>query len=90
MIRARLENVAVSGPRATAKMTDGASNAGPTFFVKEEDRWRVDLAPMAAAVDQVLQRMARDSGRSEDEFIFSSVGSVSGRRVTDAIWQPLE
>ncbi|MCI0378867.1 MAG: hypothetical protein L0215_14770 [Gemmataceae bacterium] len=91
VVRAGLQDIAVSGPRATARVTaEGKPTRELFHFVKEGDRWTLDLVPTIKATDQVLQLAARNKGMKENVFLFSVISSLSGRRVTDAIWLPLE
>ncbi|MBW3539792.1 MAG: hypothetical protein KY476_05940, partial [Planctomycetes bacterium] len=91
VVRVGIDDVAITGNRATAKVTKGGKRTGETFhFVKEHGRWKLDLTPTFRAADQLFQEAARRRGMSENEFIFSVITSLSGRQVTDEIWQPLE
>jgi hypothetical protein len=91
VVRLTLEDVAVSGPRATAKASADGKQTGERFhFVREEGSWKLDLGPTIQATDQVMQGIARKKGMSENELVFSLITSVSGRQVTEAIWRPLE
>jgi hypothetical protein len=91
VVRAGLDDVAVRVPRATAKVTNAGKATAEVFhFVKDGERWTFDLVPTIKASDQALQQAARTKGVTEDEFIFSVITSLSGRKVTDAIWRPLE
>src|SRR5687767_4748366 len=81
VLRLNLQDVVVRGTRASAKATlDGQASADRFHFVKEQDKWKVDLARVFQGSDQVLQRQARQKGMEENEFLFSVITSVSGRR----------
>lgn len=91
VLRLNLQDVVVRGTRASAKATlDGQTGADRFYFVKEEDRWKLDLVRVFQNSDQVLQRKAREKGMEENEFLFSVITSLSGRRASDTIWRPLE
>jgi len=91
VIRAGLEDISVSGSRATAKVTaDGKSTGEHFHFVKEAESWKYDLGPTIKGADQALQQLARQKGLSDNEYIFSMISSLSGRKVTEAIWSPVE
>jgi hypothetical protein len=91
VVRAGLDDIAVNGPRATAKVTVSGKPTTEVFhFVKEGERWTFDLAPTIKRSDQALQQAAQTKGVSENDFILSVITSLSGRKVTDSIWRPLE
>ncbi len=91
VVRAELRDIASNGARGTAKVTvDGQPTTEVFHFMKENNEWRFDLAPTIKKTDQALQMAVRNQGVSENEFIFSILTSLSGRKVTDDIWQPLQ
>ena len=89
VVRIRLAEITALGRRATAKVTDlGKPTGDINHFIKEADGWKVDLLPTMKGADQLFQRLAKKSGQSENEYIISVITSLSGRQVTDMIWQP--
>jgi hypothetical protein len=91
VVRSGIQDVAARDQRATAKVTvDGKVTAEVFHFVKEGGQWKFDLMPTIKKSDQVLQMTAKSRGMEENEFLFSIISSLSGRKVTDEIWKPLE
>ena len=43
-----------------------------------------------ADTDQALKAAAKQKGTTEDEFIFSLIETISGRKVEDSIWTPIQ
>ena len=91
VVRAALGDIAASGARGTAEVTINGQPTTEVFhFMKEDSEWKVDLAPTIKKFDQALQLAARNQGVTENEFIFSIITSLSGRKVTEDIWTPLQ
>jgi hypothetical protein len=89
--RAGVTDVVVSGSTATAKVTvDGKKSEEMFHFVKHDGKWTIDLLPSFPRADTVFQKLAADSGKSENAFLFDVLTLLSGRPVTDEIWKPLE
>lgn len=91
VVRTTLGTVTVAGNRASAEVLVGGQRAPHRFqFSKENGSWRFDLVQLLPSTDQALKTVARQRGMSEDEFIFSLIESVSGRRVEPTIWVPVQ
>jgi hypothetical protein len=89
--RAGVTDVIIHGSQATARVTvDGKSSAELFHFVKADGRWTIDLVPSFATVDQLFRQAASGQGMTENDFLFSIITKLSGRQVTNSIWQPLE
>jgi hypothetical protein len=89
--RAGVTDVEVSGSAATAKVTVNGQKSDEMFhFAKHDGKWTIDLVPNLPRADVLFQKMASESGQGENEFLFQILGLLTGRPVTDAIWQPLE
>lgn len=91
VIRTTLGTVSVAGNRATSEVLIGGQTAPHRFhFARENGAWRFDLVQLLQTTDQALKAVARQRGMSEDEFIFSLIETVSGKRVEPAIWVPVQ
>jgi hypothetical protein len=91
VVRTTLGTVTVAGNRASAEVLVGGQRAPHRFqFSKENGLWRFDLVQLLPSTDQALKAVARQRGLSEDEFVFSLIESVSGRRVEPTIWVPVQ
>lgn len=91
VVRAGLTDIAVTGNRATGKVTLGGEPTTEIFhFRKENNGWKFDLVPTIKKTDQALQMSAKSRNVSENEFLFSILTSLTGNRVTENVWKPLE
>lgn len=91
VIRTTLGNVTVANNRATAEVLIGGKTAPNRFqFAKEDGSWKFDLIQVIRDTDQTLKAAAKQRGTTEDEFMFSLIETVSGRKVEDSIWTPLQ
>lgn len=90
VIRTTLGKVDVANTRATAEVLIGGQSAPNRFqFSKENGTWKFDLIQVIRDADQALKAAARQNGMTEDEFMFSLIETVSGRKVADTIWAPI-
>ncbi|HYG22611.1 MAG TPA: hypothetical protein VEH04_07515 [Verrucomicrobiae bacterium] len=90
-IRTTLGKVDVANSRATAEVLIGGKRSPNRFqFLKEDGRWKFDLIQVIRDTDHALKAAAKKQGATEDEFMFSLIETVSGKRVEDAIWNPIQ
>ena len=59
-------------------------------FHQEADGWKLDVAQMSKLGEAVFLKLAKDSGMSENDYIFYLVRIVSGKPVQDSVWEPLK
>ena len=59
-------------------------------FYKEQETWRVDLTSIFSISTISIQKMADDSGKNVDDFLFSLLEMVTGRKPGKEIWQPVK
>jgi hypothetical protein len=91
VIRTTIGKVDVATDRATAEILIGGKTAPNRFqFSKESGQWKLDLIQVIRDTDQALKAAARRQGTTEDEFMFSLIESVSGRKVEESIWTPIQ
>jgi hypothetical protein len=62
----------------------------PLFFDfnKENNKWKVDLTSVLPASTMAFQKMVDDSGKTENEFLFSILEMLTGRKPGAEIWVP--
>lgn len=83
-------DIGVGGTSATGvHVFQGQETPFKWIFRKEEGGWKINLTSMMVMGDQALKMAVRKSGLPENDFLFSVLESVSGRRVQDTVWQPL-
>ena len=85
-----LGDIAVSGNTASAEAGSAGEQVGRFVFVKEQDRWKLDLTKLITASEPALQAAVAQQRVSENEFLFRVIGATTGRTVTDTIWKPLQ
>jgi len=92
VMRAGLEQVVVSGDgKASAHLTMGGKLTPEEFhFLQENGSWRVNLVPTLEQAEKDCQGLAQSQGKSEDDYLFEAIKSLSGRDVDESIWKPLE
>jgi hypothetical protein len=59
-------------------------------FYKEEGHWKIDLTSIFAVSTMAFQKMAAESGQSENEYLFSLLEVLSGRKPGPEIWQTIK
>ncbi|HEY7366630.1 MAG TPA: hypothetical protein VIE37_21240 [Methylomirabilota bacterium] len=80
----------VFGNDASADYVKGGKPTPLKFrFTKEDGRWKVDLTALTPMADQGMSMLIKKQGVDEDAFIVGLVESVSGKKVSPSIWQPL-
>lgn len=84
-------DIRVSGSRATAAAFLKEKKAGNSFhFSREGGSWKLDLIQTLRDTDLLLKEQIKQAGVSENGFIFNILEVLSGRKVPDSIWEPLE
>jgi len=83
-------NVEVSSSRAISDVFSSGKKVPIQFlYRKENGTWKFDLYHLMINSDGPLRTAALQSGLGENEFIFKLAETLSGTKVTDAIWSPL-
>ena len=90
VIRTSLGKVDTASDRATAEvLVDGKRAPNRFQFLKENGKWKIDLVALIQDTNQTLKSAASQAGKTEGEFMFSLIESVSGKKIEDAIWTPI-
>lgn len=58
-------------------------------FNKENEKWLIDLTSIMPASNIAFRQLIDSKNLDDDEFVINMIESVSGKRVTENIWQPL-
>jgi hypothetical protein len=89
--RVELRDVAVLDPaRALGQLyAAGLPSGFRAGFVREAERWKVDLAATLEGVGRVVSQVARSTGASESVVIVNLLAAATGQPVTGAVWRPL-
>lgn len=90
MIRTALGKMEVADNLATAQVLIDNQVAPNRFqFSKEDGIWKFDLIHVIHDTDRALKAAVKQSGVSENEFIFSLIEILSGKKIDDTIWTPI-
>ncbi len=83
--------VSIEGEFATGNIVASGQKSPLNFhFYKEEDAWKIDLTSIFQVSNAGLSSMIKSNGMTENEFIFSSLEMLTGKKVEDSIWEPLK
>jgi hypothetical protein len=58
-------------------------------MVREDGAWKIDLTETIINSNTAFVYLIKDSGYTEDEFIFMMIESTGGVRPTEKVWEPL-
>ncbi|MCP5004767.1 MAG: hypothetical protein GY941_12630 [Planctomycetes bacterium] len=58
-------------------------------FVKENDQWKLDWTAVMPISDKSFKQAIETSNLDEDEYIIKILESISGKKLSEDIWQPL-
>jgi hypothetical protein len=84
---ARLGDVRIAGDRGFAPLAAGPQPSDVDFeFVRVGEDWKFDLAATMPHANAAFSEMARESGLTEDEFVFEMIEILSGERVDASIY----
>jgi len=83
--RQELGEIKVDGDVANATQKTGLPSSYD--FHREQGQWKLDLGAVIASVNFAFKQAAKESGQTENEFLFALLESATGRRVTQAIWR---
>jgi hypothetical protein len=56
-------------------------------FYKESGQWKIDLTSIFSVSNTAIEKLVQDSGQGENEFLFSLLEKMTGRRPGPEIWQ---
>lgn len=86
----KLGDVIIDGNFAKGQLSVNGQTSEVFFnFYKEEGNWQLDLTSIFRLSAMVFNKMIKDSGQEENEFIFTLLETISGNRPSNEIWKPL-
>ena len=60
-------------------------------FVQEDQKWKIDISGSIPKGEQELMELKNESGlETEEEFFFWALSALTGKKVTNKIWIPLD
>lgn len=88
--RNELGTIKIDKETAQAFIKSNGAETGMFFnFYKEKRNWKLDLTSFFPTANLVFQKLIRDDGRSENEYLFYLLEMITGEEVTENIWQPV-
>jgi hypothetical protein len=91
VITTQIGDVKVEGNFANGQMISNGKKTPLYFhFSKENNEWKVDLTSIFPPTNMALKKMLSDKGLSDNDFIFQTLESLTGRKVAKDIWRPLK
>ena len=66
--------------------------ASPLYFhfYKQDGNWKVDLSSIFPDANLALQQIIKDTGLSEEDYIFSSLETLTSKKPGEEIWEKIE
>ena len=91
VIRTELGDIDISDSRATSRVLVGDQEAPNRFqFIFENGSWKFDLSSVITDSNPAMIEAAKRAGKDENDFLFLILESISGKKVSDDIWQPIQ
>jgi hypothetical protein len=59
-------------------------------FYKEDDQWKIDITSIFSVATATFENIIQESGQEENEFIFSLLEMVSGKKPGPEVWEPVK
>ena len=90
VISNELGEVFVSGAHATGEHVSAGTPTGIHWrFHLEDGAWRMDIMSILPSATLAFQKIIKDSGMTEDEFILKIIAMLQGTEPSDEVWQPV-
>jgi hypothetical protein len=58
-------------------------------FYKEEGQWKIDLTSLFPVSAMAFKKMADESGENQNDYLFSLLEMITGKKPGTEIWQPI-
>jgi hypothetical protein len=83
-----LGEVIIEGDFAKAQFVNNGK-ATPFYFhfYKEEQQWKMDLTSIFAISNMAFSKVREQSGQAENEYLFTLLEMITGKKVGPEIWQ---
>jgi len=59
-------------------------------FYKEEEKWKIDLTSLFQVSTTAFKKMVDDSGQTENEYLFSILEMLTGKKPGQEIWHKVQ
>lgn len=82
--------VSIDGSFAKGRLiAEGQQTSFYFNFYKEEGVWKLDLTALFSISNHTFKKMAEESETDENTFLFEILESLSGKKITSEIWEPV-
>lgn len=83
--------VAIDGNFAKGQfIANGQKTPFYFHFYKEDDKWKLDLTSIFSIGTDTFKKMQKESGLNENEYLFSLLEMITGRKPGNEIWDQIE
>jgi hypothetical protein len=91
VVNSSIGDVTIEGTFAKGQYVSNGQKAPFNFnFYKEDNTWKVDLTSIFPTTNMVFRKLVEDSGQTENDFLFSILENITGKRPGDEIWIPTQ
>lgn len=85
-----ITDIEVNQDSASSKIKKGEKTAPFGFaFRKESENWKIDLTSILPMTESALKQAIKNANQAEDDFIFKAVETLSGKKVSPTVWDPI-
>ncbi|MCL2304047.1 MAG: hypothetical protein FWC43_01740 [Planctomycetaceae bacterium] len=85
-----LGTITVTKGSAKTKIISNGKEAPFGFaFTFEDGQWRMDITSAFPIMQKALKAVAQQQGMSDNDFIFSLLETLTNKKPSDSIWEPL-
>lgn len=86
-----LGDVTVDGDFAKGEVLNkGKKTSTFMHFYKQDNNWKIDLTALFPLTNVAFKKVIKESGESENDFIFILLESLTGKKPGLEIWQPVQ
>lgn len=90
VLASEIGRLQIFGDNASAEyVKDGKATPIKYRFTKEDGKWKFDLSSVIPPADAAMSILIKKENIDEDEFVITLIESVSGKKVSPSVWQPL-
>ncbi len=83
-------DVTIDGNFAKGQLVANGQKAPFYFhFYKEDGLWKIDLTSLFPISTNTFKKMADDSGQNQNEYLFSLLEMITGKKPGFEIWKPI-
>lgn len=91
LVNTSLGEITINGNFASAEALRNEKRLSDFFhFYREEEHWKLNLTIFMPSGEQLIRQLIDQSGKSENEYLFSLIEMVSGKKATSQIWLPVQ